>query len=653
MSMGHLIESYIRALLDNKFSFKNYLNEIDMTTIQKHLRQSEALPFENIFKGKLRILAPFSDDKSSKLEDIMRKEGYEVDFKAKKAQIVKKNNDPRAKGRDNKIVLNLGKAINNLIRRKEKSKDFENLYELKWLYKVYQEESDNFDYQAEDSEYAIVLSRAPVDVLRMSDFDWSSCHAKGKDYFHCAVQEAQSGGAIAYLVNKEDVEGLDLQSPEIFTDNERDIDGIDPLGRIRVRNIENIENGMSLAIPELKMYGDNPGAFRDSVTRFLSKEQPEIFSEEPPNPDHLMLKGGGYADNDPSILLNNFIGKGIYSTGEIRRERDKKDRTDAYGDNIDGNNAEQTAEQMVEEIQEYIRNLGDDVFNFDANSEYYDEETYYVQVYVGFSMELGEEIIDILEGLPLRKGNEIIREALEIFGIESPEDWDISGRYLQGSVSDQDNMEMIGNDHDGDIYDLRSTIDYYVDKELQEKDFAKILKNILVRDEYIQQDLGFDFDELEEELGNLEIGIEDDISEDDFGIVYASVLVGDLRQSKDSQAREEIRKIVDSEGFVKAYYEKVVSQFSPNLNQLILPYVEIEPSAPLRASLYNPYGDKYYIKVGFNLENDNAEDFVNFLRMVNSHVGQLRDLFVGLVQEFIGKELLETNVRLVKIVRML
>lgn len=35
-------------------------------------------------------------------------------------------------------------------------------------------------------------------------------------YYRCAVQEAKTGGAIAYIVKKGDLNGVDLQSPEIL-----------------------------------------------------------------------------------------------------------------------------------------------------------------------------------------------------------------------------------------------------------------------------------------------------------------------------------------------------------------------------------------------------------------------------------------------------
>ena len=59
--------------------------------------------------------------------------------------------------------------------------------------------------------YAIVLTRNPVDVLRMSDFDnIQSCHSprsRGRmgSYYKCAVAEAYGHGALAYVVNTTDL----------------------------------------------------------------------------------------------------------------------------------------------------------------------------------------------------------------------------------------------------------------------------------------------------------------------------------------------------------------------------------------------------------------------------------------------------------------
>jgi len=61
-----------------------------------------------------------------------------------------------------------------------------------------------FAGSVEGDEWRIILSRHPVDVLRMSDIsDIRSCHSEGREYFQCAVAESKGNGLIAYLVKTE------------------------------------------------------------------------------------------------------------------------------------------------------------------------------------------------------------------------------------------------------------------------------------------------------------------------------------------------------------------------------------------------------------------------------------------------------------------
>ena len=64
----------------------------------------------------------------------------------------------------------------------------------------------------ENDQYSIILTRHPVDVMRMSDFEKiTSCHTPPsregtqQSYYKCAVAEAQGHGAIAYVVETEEL----------------------------------------------------------------------------------------------------------------------------------------------------------------------------------------------------------------------------------------------------------------------------------------------------------------------------------------------------------------------------------------------------------------------------------------------------------------
>ncbi len=81
------------------------------------------------------------------------------------------------------------------------------------------------DDVANPSDYAVVISRHPVDVLRMSDIsNIRSCHSEGSEYFHCAVAEAKGHGPIAYIVRSEELENH-------LMDQEEDLDPTQILGR--------------------------------------------------------------------------------------------------------------------------------------------------------------------------------------------------------------------------------------------------------------------------------------------------------------------------------------------------------------------------------------------------------------------------------------
>ena len=61
----------------------------------------------------------------------------------------------------------------------------------------------------------VILSRHPIDVLRMSDIsNISSCHSEGHEYFHCAKHEAKGHGPIAYAVTEAELNKLLTPSEE-------------------------------------------------------------------------------------------------------------------------------------------------------------------------------------------------------------------------------------------------------------------------------------------------------------------------------------------------------------------------------------------------------------------------------------------------------
>jgi len=205
-----------------------------------------------------------------------------------------------------------------------KDKDFINNLTTQWftINKSHEERKMKYGGQRK----AIVYSRAPIDVLRMSDHPMiSSCHSQGGGYFSCAVQEAIRGGAIAYSVNQEDIQKIidedRLQDIEIFEDNERGVKGINPDGRIRIRRMFDTDTKQEYALPEIRIYGQPPASFQNSVLNWSAENQKSKFTNletgefELPDIKNAIRVGGSYEDNYAPELYNRLAKKVANSFG--------------------------------------------------------------------------------------------------------------------------------------------------------------------------------------------------------------------------------------------------------------------------------------------------------------------------------------------------
>lgn len=164
------------------------------------------------------------------------------------------------------------------------------------------------------NDYSIIISRAPIDVLRMSDFSGiSSCHSSGREYFYCALAESRNQGAIAYLVRTEDLEKVDLDDEEIFTDYQRRVKGIEPISRVRIRRVVDEGIGVDYMVPEDAVYGSRKAFFADTVISWAAKAQKDMFvqGDTPdeiyiPSGRDVTLKGGSYTDIGQSGLATEL-----------------------------------------------------------------------------------------------------------------------------------------------------------------------------------------------------------------------------------------------------------------------------------------------------------------------------------------------------------
>lgn len=281
------------------------ITEMNQKVVDYLNQHTDELPFDHIFGDKMRVAFPVGTDVTahSIIDDLKRIQHFDkVDLK--KGEIVRKIKlDPKyGQGDYKEQKINMGKAISALKISEDKKKKY-----LNWFAKY----KDNLESAFEKPEYIVVLSRAPIDVVRMSDHrNISSCHSQGGSYFHCAIQEAITGGAVAYVVREEEFNELseeEFQEDEIFTDPDRGFSGdyeLRPLARLRVRRLVD-DDGTEVAIPDTKVYGYTsiPNFYR-SLKEYLHSKQ-NITSGD--FKGQFTSRGGSYYDDDVRSLLASYF----------------------------------------------------------------------------------------------------------------------------------------------------------------------------------------------------------------------------------------------------------------------------------------------------------------------------------------------------------
>lgn len=279
------------------------------------------MPLGNVFGDRLRVAFAVVPETAQKLASSLEQGGFRPDFQSGTAS---KTTQTRQGPKEQKI--NIGRAIELMVKAGKLDRSYLN-YWSQFGQSLRQARPD----------VSVVLSRSPVDLLRMSDFDKiTSCHRQGREYFKCAVQEARDGGAIAYAVRTDDLRGVNLDEPEIFEDRGRGVRGIQPLARVRVRLFHSDKLDTALGLPELRVYGENIPGFRESVKEFLKGK----YGPGRPRMKDFELVGGSYTDNMASDLFNDFFDDDLDS-GDVSRRG---------GEDDDDHN-----EQMRQEIAEIHR----------------------------------------------------------------------------------------------------------------------------------------------------------------------------------------------------------------------------------------------------------------------------------------------------------
>jgi len=272
--------------------------------------------------------------------------------------------------------------------------------------------------------YKIILSRHPIDILRMSDFKQiTSCHKPPShpkyegpqdNYYQCAVAEAHGQGAMAYVVQKdtlfeetgtntiEEAEKAINEAEEVFYDDRRPASweeqgpnsiGIIPNSRVRLRkltyfqpeewlNAFNLKNdageGTQFALPEKSVYGARISGIVEKVKEWAIENQAEQIKNFPRDEDgtirlgRFIKSGGTYQDNTPGQLMVH-----MFPEDKIARKAIVDDSIEQGLElNLGGYNSE-AIQQQINAIAEENKS---DYFTIEGElqEDDYDYESYWI-----------------------------------------------------------------------------------------------------------------------------------------------------------------------------------------------------------------------------------------------------------------------------------
>lgn len=374
----------------------------------KDLLKRRVLPFNQLFGDDLRQAEILSTGKQYEVDIQEIAPDYLYDF-ANWMGFKLTDKDKKNPTGIYKIFQKYKKQYEDIIQKNPHSVTYDQLVNIQARYTKLLEIMKKVDLRSQYNNAAaqnlvIIYSRAPIDVLRMSDHGWSSCHSPGNDYFHCALADAQENAGIAYLITPQDYEKIkdNLQAHEIFYDADRGLTGeqyIKPLSRVRIRALIDI-NGETLAIPSLRIYGIKDhklnSGFQHQVLEWAKKQDISKFDWD----NTLKLLGGTYEDANQDIakyamqMWNKDIS---YVNDDIENDFQEDDYDERYEQGY-----EQFLDQCRDEVDEdkileYVVGDNGEYIPLEINYDKYDgtlEMIYNIPDY----------IMDKLKNNPLRVG---------------------------------------------------------------------------------------------------------------------------------------------------------------------------------------------------------------------------------------------------------
>ena len=274
--------------------------------------------------------------------------------------------------------------------------------EFKNLQAYWQKNADylkkNIEKLKDSDTYSIILTRHPIDVLRMADFDdFASCHsppsrgASTGEYYKCAVAEAHGEGAVAYVVNTDELLAMTDSGTvdeaeekintveEIFDDRTRGVQGLPysysptgrplggtlkPVSRLRLR-LAKEKTGTEIAVPETRVYGEKLPGIGDRLLRWTQEQQADIIENLPRTEagkidlSQITFFGGHYSDSGGLVGLDQRFRDLIGLTPEETDGKSRQDRSveDSLDDDLLYSSREGALRNECEEIADEFNNL--------------------------------------------------------------------------------------------------------------------------------------------------------------------------------------------------------------------------------------------------------------------------------------------------------
>lgn len=253
----------------------------------------------------------------------------------------------------------------------------------------------------DDTEFYIMISENPIDVVRMSDSpDLRTCHSEGSDYFKSAVEAAAEEEQIAYVVTRESVQklaqsmGLDTvdiekinksfleewMRKEVIPDPCRKVEGVEgfwPVSRLRYRpytlKTDRYGDRLHIQVPyATAVKGKRVQGFSDTLLKMAIEEYKEDIKEllkiDEENGEieeeglYAGWYGGSYQDENVDDLILGFLKECFpnldvdwYSFVDVYRDYDSGSNfaTDEY----ETNRLWQVVNDIKRQMEEYLDSL--------------------------------------------------------------------------------------------------------------------------------------------------------------------------------------------------------------------------------------------------------------------------------------------------------